>query len=449
MKAWWGLFGGLLFFGGLSSCEHDDATVVYEEGTNAYVNQWMYEQMKRYYLWNGSLPTATDLSVFPKDYFEQLRHSEDPFSYTIHPSLPETLPKTLRGKFGFDIAFINHLGQVYGVVLYVLTGSPAQNHGLSRGDLITTFNGVAVSSSNYNTVYQELVQSETAIIDRVRYDPQSGFSNPVHKEIGSGYTFGQPLLKRIITLENKRVGYLMIPHFDSGMAGTFLQAFQEFKSQSVTEMIVDLRYNGGGDIASAAALSVLLAPQIEPGNLFIRYRGNANGGTVSQSFVEALAMNESQVDFATLRAAHPELQRIYVLCGNRTASASEIIINNLKPYMEVITIGEKTVGKDVAGFPVQDNRNPNKPGWILYPSIYKLFNANDQGNYSSGIQPVIEANELEALAVLPLGDTEELLLQKTLQHILGHGNKTTSLQTISLPLSHIDTEGIPLVPLAF
>ncbi len=447
MRSWLVLFGGLLFFGGLISCEHDDA-VLYEEGTHAYVNQWMYEQMKRYYLWNGNLPTATDLSVFPKDYFEQLRHPDDPFSYTIHPTLPETLPKTLRGKFGFDIAFINHQGQVYGVVLYVLSGSPAQNHGLSRGDLITTFNGVAVNNSNYNTLYQELVQSGTAIVDRVRYDPQSGFSNPVHQEIGSGYTFGQPLLKRIVTLENKRIGYLMVPHFDTGMAGTFLQAFQEFKNQSVTEMIVDLRYNGGGDIASAAALSVLLASQIEPGNLFIRYRGNANGGTVSQSFAEALAMNESQVDFTTLRAVHPQLQRIYILCGNRTASASEIIINNLKPYMEVITIGEKTVGKDVAGFPVQDNRNPNQPGWILYPSIYKVYNANDQGNYNGGIAPAVPVNELEALAVLPLGDPQELLLQKALQHILGHGNKTTSPQTVSLPLSHIDTEGIPLLPSA-
>lgn len=439
----------LLLGMGLFSCQSDDAQVNYEEGTNEYANQWIYEQMRRYYFWNGSLPEGTNLTLFPKDYFEGLRHPSDRFSYSVHPALPDTFPKNIRGKFGFDISFINYQGQVFGVVLYVLTGSPAQNHGLSRGDLLTAINGISLSNNNYKTLYEQLIQSGTAVFDFVRYTEQSGFSTPLHKEIASGYTFGQPLLKRVFESETNKTGYLMIPHFDIGMAGTFLQAFQEFKSQSVTECIVDLRYNGGGDIASAAALSVLLAPNIASDNLFIRYRGNANGGVVSQTFSEALAMNETQVDFASLRAAHPDIQRVYVLCGNRTASASEIIINNLKPYMQVIAIGEKTVGKDVAGFPIQDLRNPNKPGWILYPSIYKLFNANDEGNYTAGIEPEIPANELEALAVLPLGDSQELLVQQALHHISGQGHKAIMLPTVSLPLSRTDTEGIPLLPSAF
>jgi C-terminal processing protease CtpA/Prc len=210
-------------------------------------------------------------------------------------------------------------------------------------------------------------------------------------------------------------------------------------------LVLDLRYNGGGDISSATALSIILAPNIKADDLFIKFEGNQNGGNVDQSFTTALKSNESSVSFDALRNAHPFINRVYILCGKRTASASELIINNLKPYMEVITIGEKTFGKDVAGFPISDDRNPDKRGWILYPSIYKLFNARHEGNYSKGINPEIVLNELQQPEVFALGNRSETLLQGALNRISGNTNKIKTETVQSLPLSKISTDIDPLL----
>ena len=188
-----------------------------------------------------------------------------------------------------------------------------------------------------------------------------------------------------------------------------------------------------------------MAPNIQADDLFITFKGNKNGGNISQSFVQALQMNENNVSFAALRAAHPSLRKLYVLCGSHTASASEIIINNLKPFMEVIAIGEKTIGKDVAGFPVEDDRIPGQQGWTLYPSIYKLFNANNEGNYSGGINPSIEVDELQDAEIFALGDVREVVLNRALNVISGNGRIMQPRTTLVLPGTRCETEPDPLL----
>jgi len=402
------------------SCTSDDSPEIYKEGTNEYVNQWIYQQMKRYYYWNENIPDEGNLSLHPKEYFSSLVHPNDRFSYALLPSMPGTFPKSIRGSFGFDITFVEHQGQVYGTILYVLSDSPAYRNGLKRGKFIKSINGIALNHENYERLYKDLTSANRAELQVVEYDG-SMFSSPVSVSIPEGITLLQPVLKRIILQGNDRIGYLEIPHFDVGLSRSLLQAFQEFKSQSVNKVVLDLRYNGGGDISSATALGILLAPNIHADDLFITFKGNNNGGTISQSFKQSLEMNEAQVTFQELRNAHPEIQKIYILCGRHTASASEIIINNLKPYMDVVTIGEKTTGKDVAGFPIEDDRIPGQPGWILYPSIYKLYNASNVGGYSEGIVPTIAMDELQQAEIFPLGDPNEILLRRALNAISLNG----------------------------
>ncbi|MGA9639358.1 S41 family peptidase [Flavobacterium sp.] len=424
------------------SCSHDSPVMVYEQGTNENVNQWMYQQMKRYYYWNETMPNEGDLSIDPKEYFSKLLQPTDRFSYTLHLSKAETFPQSVRGNFGFDVAFIEHGGKVYGVVLYVLADSPASRSILKRGMLITSMNGTALNQSNYDGLYQEISSANQLHLQLVEYNG-TDFSTPISLSISRGITLLQPLFKKVISQNNNKVGYLAIPHFDVGLAPSLLQAFTEFKNQSITQLVLDLRYNGGGDIASATALSILVAPTIQANDPFITFKGNKNGGTINQSFKQALEMNETKLSYESLRNSHPSVQKVYILCGNHTASASEIIINNLKPYMEVICIGEKTVGKDVAGFPIQDDRNPTEQGWVLYPSIYKLFNANNEGGYNAGIIPTIEVSELQQLPVLPLGDPNEVLLKEALSTITSSG-RTSRVQTIRVLKKTIKSEQDPL-----
>lgn len=439
------LFFTLIAIVSLTSCENDEVPQVYETGTNQYVNDWMYQQMKKYYRWNNAIPDRVDLALNPKEYFSKLLQKDDIYSYALHPELPETAPQSIRTKYGFDVSFIEFQGRFYGVILYVLYDSPAKNNGLLRGQLITKINGTELNAGNYNTLYKSIVSSSNLNLEITTYSAENGFSDSETISLLQGYTFGQPINYKVIEEKNTKIGYLEIPHFDVGQAQLFLQILQELKNKSITELVLDLRYNGGGDVSSATALSIILAPNIQATNLFIKFEGNANGGNVDQSFVQALQSNESKISFDALRNAHPFINRIYVLCGNRTASASELIINNLKPYMEVITIGEKTFGKDVAGFPIEDDRIAGKRGWILYPSIYKIFNSRHEGNYSKGINPVITANELQQPEVFPLGNSSEILLSKALNAITGNTSKMKTATLRSLPLSVLYTDADPLL----
>lgn len=428
------------------SCTSDDPSVpLYQEGSNEYVNDWMYQQMKKYYRWSATMPQQNDLSVNPKQYFAGLLQKDDIYSYALHPALPETAPQSLRRKFGFDVSFFEFEGKTYGAILYVLADSPAQKSGLQRGQLITKIEGTGLDQGNYDRLYQNMIAASQLKLEISSYTSQSGFSALKEVSLLQGYSFLQPVSYQIIQDKNTKIGYVEIPHFDVGQAQLFLPVFQELKSKGITELIIDLRYNGGGDIAAAAALSIILAPNIKSGDLFIKFEANANGGNIDQSFLQALESNESKIGFDALRNVHPSINKVYILCGNRTASASELIINNLKPYMNVVTIGEKTFGKDVAGFPVEDDRIPGTKGWILYPSIYKLFNSRHEGEYSKGINPTIYTNELQGPEIFTLGNPSEILLKTALNTINGNTAKQKTSTLRSLPLSVITTDADPLL----
>jgi C-terminal processing protease CtpA/Prc len=161
----------------------------------------------------------------------------------------------------------------------------------------------------------------------------------------------------------------------------------------------------------------LIPSGISSSSPFIIYKGNKNGGEVKRTFAQQISYDSNALDFNTLRANALGLGKVYILTSTSTASASEIVINNLKPYMQVIQVGGVTLGKDMAGFMVEDKRNPKKISWQLHPVIYKVFNANGEGAYSNGIPPQIAAGEYASLPLLPLGDPEETLISSALNNI--------------------------------
>ena len=195
------------------------------------------------------------------------------------------------------------------------------------------------------------------------------------------------------------------------------QKFSAFKTAGVQELIIDLRYNYGGSVSSAAALCALIPSGITANSQFITYKGNKNGGEVKRTFAEQIAYDPNAIDFNTLHANSLGLNKVYILTSSSTASASEIVVNNLKPYMQVIQVGEKTLGKDMAGFAIEDKRKPKKISWQLHPVIYKVFNANGEGGYSNGIAPQIIVDEYTSLPLLPLGDAGETLISSALHKI--------------------------------
>ncbi|KFF17877.1 S41 family peptidase [Chryseobacterium sp. JM1] len=400
------------------SCNNDDeGGPNFPDGSTESVNLWVQDSMRRYYYWADQMPAKPDYHLPVKDFFKSLLSPQDRFSFAVDPQDPSSYPRSVRNMYGFDYAVIQlPNGNVVTIVKLVMKNSPAFNSGLQRGMMITKINGQAITASNAEQLTSSI--KDQTVIDLTVGNWKNGMvADEKNIKVYYGYSFEQPLESKIFEKNGKKTGYLYIYDFPDGMTSALNQKFALFKASGVQELILDLRYNYGGSVSSAAALCSLIPSNITSTSPFIVYKGNKNGGEVKRTFAQQIAYDPAAVDFNTLRANALGLNKVYVLSSSSTASASEIVINNLKPYLQVVQVGDVTLGKDMAGFMVEDKRKPKKISWQLHPVIYKVFNASGEGGYSNGIVPQVAANEFAALPLLPLGDSEEALISSALNSI--------------------------------
>ncbi|RYD88666.1 MAG: peptidase S41, partial [Sphingobacteriales bacterium] len=118
------------------------------------------------------------------------------------------------------------------------------------------------------------------------------------------------------------------------------------------------------------------------------------------------------------------LSRLYILTTAATASAAELMINNLRPYMSIIHIGETTRGKDEASITISDRRGTKRVDWVMYPIVYKLYNATGNGNYSTGIVPDRSMIESANLPLQSFGNAADPMINYAIGLI--NGNATLS-----------------------
>ncbi|AKK73929.1 peptidase S41 [Chryseobacterium gallinarum] len=424
----------VIIFTFLIACTNNDESVpVFPEGSTESVNVWVQDSMKRYYYWADQMPAKPDYRLPVKDFFKSLLSPQDRFSFIVNTADASSYPRSIRNMYGFDYTVIQQSnGNVITVVKLVLKNSPAFNAGLERGMIITKINGTSVTAANAEAMASSM--KELTILNLTVGSWKNGsVADEKEIKIYYGFSMEQPLLSKIFDKNGKKTGYLYIYDFPDGMTSTLYQKFAEFKGAGVQELILDLRYNYGGSVSSAAALCSLIPSGITSASPFIIFKGNKNGGEVKRTFAQQIAYDPKALDFNTLRANALGLGKVYILTSNSTASAAEIIINNLKPYIQVIQIGDVTLGKDMAGFTVEDKRKPRKISWQIHPVIYKVFNAGGAGEYHDGISPQIAVSEYSDLPLLPLGDPGETLISTALDNVyLRSANKAASPQKVKI-----------------
>lgn len=398
----------------ISCTNNDESAPVFPEGSTESVNLWVQDSMKRYYYWADQMPEKPDYRLPVKDFFKSLLSSQDRFSFMVNTEDSSSYPRSIRNMYGFDYTVVKLASnQVITVVKLVLQNSPAFNAGLERGMIITKINGKVITAANAESMASSI--KDQTVVDLTVGKWQSGtVTDEKNITVYYGFSFEQPILSKVFEKNGKKVGYLYIYDFPDGMTQILNQRFAELKAAGVQELILDLRYNYGGSVSSAAALCSLIPSGLSSDSPFIIFKGNKNGGEVKRTFAQQIAYDPKALDFNTLRANALGLQKVFILTSNSTASAAEIVINNLKPFMQVIQIGDTTLGKDMAGFVVEDKRKPRKISWQIHPVIYKVFNANGTGEYSNGISPQVIVNEYAGLPLLPLGDPNETLISSAL-----------------------------------
>jgi C-terminal processing protease CtpA/Prc len=397
------------------------------------INKWVYDSMQLYYYWSADMPAHPDYSLPTEQFFRQLLSPKDRFSWISNRTTIGS-PKTTAETYGFYYSFTTHPfdpQKLIGVITNVIPGSNAQGRGLKRGMVFTLVNDKAITADNKKTT-REALQATSAILQLAAFNSdRSALVDSARLGVQSAIVPQKSVYAtKVFELSGKKTGYLAYYLCADKDDGVMLQSIQKLQQQDITECILDLRYNPGGSVASATKLAAVLAGNFNAAGKFITYRGNRFGGTVVQSFQEAIAFsgNSSGKNMADLQSLNLHLPRLFILTSPETASAAELLINNLSPYSNITRIGETTLGKDEASFPIEDMRNPRQVAWVLMPIVYKIADANGKGDYATGLVPHHQVVETSKLPLSPIGQPGDLPVDKALMLIYG----TTSVSVTAL-----------------
>ncbi len=389
--------------------------------TNADVNTWVHENMTAYYLWSNNMPALakTNSSINPMDYFYTVLNNypiTDRFSWIDSSS--SNLINQLNGintvlgirinAFYTDEAKVN----VALVISYVLKGSPAEQKGLKRGDIILTVDDKTITSANYSSA----LQNQTLKLGLGAYNNKVFSSTNTYITVTKAELQTNPiLLDTVIKWSGKKVGYLAYLQFLISYDDSLRAVFGRFKNSGVNELVIDLRYNGGGYVTNSDLLTTLIVK-----DLGSKVDKVMNKKMYNDSYTKELTKQYGNAPFVTNFKMEPNnigsLDRVFILTSGNTASASELIINNLKPFMNVILIGEHTYGKNVGSFTITDENKRWNYG--LQPITFKILNSLDQSDYGTvnGFMPDYTIVD-DILPYKLLGDPTETYLSKALNII--------------------------------
>ncbi len=416
-----------------TSCKDNDpgpGAPVSEE--NQYVNKWIRDNMEDYYLWNDDLPENVDRNLDPAEYFTKLISPDDRFSW-IQPDYGELL-KSLKGitrEAGYEFVLYresNESNKVSAQVMYVKPSSSADASGLKRGDLISKINGHSITVSNYQDLLKNLRQNHSLTYQPLNFE-QSSFGAETTVQLSAvEYSENPNYLSTIINTGDQKIGYYVYNFFAPG-ADQDDQTYDEemdaiftsFRNEGITDLIVDLRFNSGGSEASAKNLASLITPGVTGDDIFFTrvYNDQLMEEIINDPQLGSNILKSFFVEKPSNVGMQLRNNRVYILTSSRTASASELIINSLEPYMDVFLIGDVTLGKNVGSISIYEENDP-KNTWGLQPIIVKVSNKSGFSDYGDGFTPDI-LDQDNSLYIYPLGDERENLLHIAIGHITGTG----------------------------
>lgn len=426
------------------------------------VQDFMWKAMNFWYFWQDEVPDLADdrfentnegreaYTSFlaseenPADFFDgKLKFIQDRFSFynSDYRELTNSLAGISRSNgVQFGLVRFADRQNLFGYVRYILPNSDGATKDIQRGDLFTGVDGQPLTEDNYidllfgdNSTYTlnmaTFVNGEVTPNDReVELTKQEALAeNPV-------------FIAKTFEIGNEKIGYLMYNKFTNEYDDDLYDAFVAFESSGVNNLIVDLRYNPGGSVNTTRLLASMIYGT-NTSDLFLRKRYN-DKIQAQRSTSQLEVYFADRVGSRTINSL--ELPKVYVLTTRSSASASELLINSLEPYTDVVQIGDVTRGKNEFSTTLVDDRensylynpsrvnkiNPNNQ-WAIQPLLGRNENAEGFSDFTSGLVPDIEQKEdLSNLGTL--GDQNEPLLARAIQEITGLSGKRSF--TVKTPI---------------
>ncbi|MDP5201163.1 S41 family peptidase [Flavobacterium sp. DG2-3] len=448
-----------LFAFSLQSCEDQDDIAA---PADTQINNFIWRGLNEVYLWQADVPNLADgrnlqpdFNQFlkgyskPEDLFEDLLYKPeskypndaiDRFSWIVddYTVLEQELSGVTKNN-GVDFRLSRVAAgsnDVVGYVRYIIPNSDASTKAIKRGDLFTSVNGVKLTVSNYQEL---LLNSDNYTLNLADYNGSGYVLNGKSVALTKTVLEENPILiNKVITSGSHKIGYLMYNGFYPGYDDKLNQAFGELKAQGVTDLVLDLRYNGGGAITSSIRLSSMITGQFDD-QVFAKTQFNTKlmKEFTAEDLEDLNYRFVNNIDGKALNSLN--LNTVYIITTESTASASELVINGLKPYINVVQIGETTTGKNVGSYTIYDSEtlfskkgiNPNHK-YAMQPLVLKISNSVGFGDYTQGLQPTYQQTEyIDTFGVL--GETSEPLLSLAISKITGSAAKRILTSGPELP----------------
>lgn len=393
------------------------------EVTNADINKWVLDSMRLWYYWTDHIPSSPNMNAAPLQFFESiLKRPDDRFSWMQNnQELRDQLAGISTMTSGINVAWIGLGEYAAAVVRLVHLNSPAENAGVKRGDIFTRVNGQRFNLSGNQVTNAGLLLRPSGPLT-LTYGHLNGnvISEGQDVSVTPVETFQETAILLdtvLVTPNNTKVGYLFYNRFLQNQAQGLVDAFKRFKAAGISELIIDERYNSGGSIGVAAILSGLIHKNFNGSDSYIQYNfNNRVGGSMMLRYEDLIGKNNIPV----IQANNLGLDRVFILATSQSASASELLINNLRPFIsQVVHIGSTTVGKDDASVTFSNSDTDRFKGehdWGIQPIIMKYANRDGVGNFVNGLQPAYEVSE-QIPYYEPLGSSDDPLLGKALSLI--------------------------------
>lgn len=377
----------------------------------------IYLYAQQTYLWNVGMPTYAAFN--PRSYASNqaiidaikalpgTNKPTDKYSFIDEGGVATAISGQSTGDYGFSV-FYNGNPSNDLRVKYVYPLSPAALKGVTRGDRITKLNGRTdltitggTADANVTNAINDAIFGTTNNSVSMTLLKQDGQQVDVIVNRGS-YAINPILAVKTFTVGAKKVGYIVFNSFTSNATPKLQEAFTTFASFGITEIIVDLRYDGGGSVQTAVDFTNLIAPASKTGQVMFttyfnqtmqdgkadilknqKFIGKDNSGVTRLfsyfDYDYRPTIDAGNIENFKKMGAVNGITRAYFLVSSNTASASELLINNLKPIMDVRLIGRTTYGKPVGFFAIQiDNLD-------MYIPQFQTKNQLGQGDYFNGM----------------------------------------------------------------
>ena len=426
-----------------------------------YVNTFAWNVMNSYYLWRDEIMTQ----------LEKWEEWEEPIQKVADIRYKDAAGKDIDrwtmvtddySAFQGDVSghtrtlgmdFVLYYAdqtqkRICAVVTYTYSGSPAEEAGLRRGDVIQTIDGKEMTPDNYQRLVRDGLLGGGTV--------KLGLKNGKTVTMTAVDMYENPI-QAVRILENgagKKVGYLHYTSFTLDSCDELTDVFRNFVAEGIDDLVLDLRYNGGGYVITEEVLASMLVPvkEIEAESVFSQRIYNP---ALAKELKEEPSRfktgfvfhNGESMQVITTAGANPDLPRLFVLMTGSSASASEALVCCLRPYMNVILIGEQTSGKYCAGFMMEakdwyddvkeslgaeeyDTALPYVDNWGMYVMYARYADCNGVTlSMPDGIAPDVVAED-DPLDGFPLGNPQESMLSVALRLIDG---RTRAAEAASQP----------------